>query len=151
MPETAEKYRETGGTKDREGTGGIVGYQESVLEPFYSWSERVNYDAAMVVSDLTVVSKPFNPTKASVPSGYRLQRYDSNIAAWTTLTYMPFNWYDCTTWADYYQLNGQQFWGYKESKKGSVSGGTEKTVTVLARSGSTATQNFAFDMDEDDF
>ncbi len=29
-----------------------------------------------------------------------------------------------------------------------VSGGTEKTVTVLARSGSTAMQNFAFDMEE---
>ncbi len=58
--------------------------------------------------------------------------------------------YDCTTWADYYQLNGQQYWGYRESVKGSGGGGTQKTVTVLAQSGSTATQNFAFDMDEDD-
>lgn len=66
------------------------------------------------------------------------------------MTYMPFNWYDCSTWANYYQLNGQQFWGYKESVKGSVSGGTEKKVTVLAQAGSTAMQNFAFDMDEED-
>ena len=58
--------------------------------------------------------------------------------------------YDCTTWADYYQLNGQQYWGYKDSVKGSGSGGTQKTVTVLARSGSTASQNFAFDIGEDD-
>lgn len=31
-----------------------------------------------------------------------------------------------------------------------VSAGTEKSVTVLAQSGSTAMQNFAFDMDEED-
>lgn len=127
------KYWETKGRKDREGSGSITGYQESVFEQFSNWNDRWNYDAAKVVSDLTVVSKPANPTKASVPSGYRLQRYDSSIGAWTTLTYMPFNWYDCTTWANYYQLNGQQYWGYKESVKGSVNNGPEKTVTVLVQ------------------
>ena len=79
---------------------------------------------------------------------YRVQRYNQFEASWETVSF-PSTWYDCTTWADYYQLNGQQYWGYKESVKGSGGGGTKKTVTVLAQSGSEAMQNFAFEGMED--
>lgn len=45
---------------------------------------------------------------------------------------------------DYPDPEQYEYYGYKESllKK------TEETVTVLAQSGSTAMQNFAFDMEE---
>lgn len=55
------------------------------------------------------------------------------------------NVYDCTTW-DYYRTEPTyDYVGYFAS---SYSKETE-TKTVLAQSGSTAVQNFAFDMEED--
>ena len=125
-----------------------------MFEQFSNWDDRVNYDSATVVSDLTVVSRPANPTRVyksriintgTSPISITLNPGESSGTAYSLVSTV----YDCTTWADYYQLNGQQYWGYKESVRGSVSGGTEKTVTVLAQSGSTAVQNFAFDMEED--
>ena len=56
------------------------------------------------------------------------------------------NLYDCTTWMDYPDPAQYQYYGYKESRLKK----TEETKTVLAQAGSTATQNFAFDMDEED-
>lgn len=98
-----------------------------------------------LVSFGTAVSKPANPTKAVVPNGYRLQRYDSSISSWVTMTYMPFNWYDCTTWANYYNAPSYDYVGYFASAHSSQ----QESKTVLARSGSTAVQNFAFDGMED--
>lgn len=127
-----------------------------MFEQFSNWDDRLNYDSAKVVSDLTAVRKPANPTRVytsrirntrTSPITITLNPGEASSAAYTLVSTV----YDCTTWADYYQLNGQQYWGYKESVKGSASGGTKKTVTVLARSGSTAMQNFAFDMEEDSF
>lgn len=54
--------------------------------------------------------------------------------------------YDCSTWAYYYTAPSYDYVGYFASAYSK----TTETKTVLAQSGSSATQNFAFDMDEDD-
>lgn len=54
--------------------------------------------------------------------------------------------YDCTTWTYYYSAPSYDYVGYFASAYSK----TTETKTVLAQSGSSATQNFAFDMDEDD-
>lgn len=53
--------------------------------------------------------------------------------------------YDCTSWAYYYGADGVRYdyVGYFASSHST----TTETKTVLAQSGSTAVQNFAFDMD----
>lgn len=57
------------------------------------------------------------------------------------------NLYDCTTWDDYYRADDVEYdyMGYFASS----SAPEEATKTFLAQSGSTATQNFAFDGMED--
>lgn len=140
------KYRETEGIKD-------------VTNDYYKPSKTQQIDktqyedygnlqgATSVIKRLTgsAVRRPANPTKAVVPSGYRLQRYDSSISSWVTMTYMPFEWYDCTTWANYYPSDGYDYVGYFASAHSSQ----QDTKTVLAQGGSTAAQNFAFDGMED--
>ena len=54
--------------------------------------------------------------------------------------------YDCSTWAYYYTAPSYDYVGYFASAYSK----TTETKTVLARSGSSATQNFAFDMGEDE-
>lgn len=140
-------HRETGGTKDVKNAT-ITGYQESVLEVAQS---GVVYDRDLYVSDLTAVDNAApNPTRVYNvvvrntgtspitinPGTTRTMRTDSVV-------------YDCTTRIRMYKLNGQIHYGYKESVKGTVSKVTE-SKTVLAQAGSTAMQNFAFDIDEFD-
>lgn len=53
--------------------------------------------------------------------------------------------YDCSTWAYYYTAPVYDYVGYFASSHIS----TEEKKTVLAQSGSTAVQNFAFEGMED--
>lgn len=146
------KYRETEGIKDATGYT-RSGYKASTFEQFSDWANRGNYDKAVVVSDLSVVSKPANPTRVytsrirntgSTPISITLNPGESSSAAYSLVSTV----YDCTTWADYYTLNGQAYWGYNESTRDTVIANTE-TKTFLAQGGSTAVQNFAFDGMED--
>lgn len=143
-----EKYRETEGIEDIKSDSYTASKIQTIITS--QWEDYGNAQGATSVIRRLVslgdyVQKPANPTKASVPSGYRLQRYDSNISSWVTMTYMPFNWYDCSTWDYYYSAPTYDYVGYFASSHSK----TEETKTVLAQSGSTAMQNFAFDGMED--
>lgn len=52
--------------------------------------------------------------------------------------------YDCSSWDYYYSAPSYDYVGYFASAHNK----TEETKTVLAQSGSTAMQNFAFEMEE---
>lgn len=143
----AEKYCESRGTKDVKNAT-ISGYLESVLEVAQS---SINYDRYLYVSDLTSVDNvaPYPTRVYNVvvrntgsspitlnPGQTRTMHTDSIV-------------YDCSTRRRMYDLNGQIQYGYRESVKGTVSKVTE-SKTVLAQAGSTAMQNFAFDIDIDE-
>lgn len=143
------KYRETEGIKDVK-SATIEGFKESNFEKFSNYADRYNYDGFAVVSDLTKIQRPANPTSIGSSWGGAPIRLQALVGgAWKTVS-IPGTWKDCTTWDDYYKLNGQSYYGYTAGSKGKVVKETEK-VTVLGRSGSTATQNFAFDIDAEDY
>lgn len=155
---TAEKYGETRGCEDctgYSGGGGTGALKEIDYDQYIDNGNMQGCDAVKtyVFRDFANYNDggnpgkyPLYPTKASVPSGYRLQRYDDNIGGWTTMTYMPFNWYDCSNWGTIgktYLAVGAYATG------GAVTPEYSDTVTILAQRGSAAVQNFAFDGMED--
>lgn len=80
-----------------------------------------------LVSVGKAVSRPANPTKAKVPSGYRYQKYLPVSDTWIDVT-IPSNWYDCTTWEYYYPYPEYDYLGYFASS-GDPGGGGSVTVT----------------------
>lgn len=88
------------------------------------------------------VQRPANPTRVlsirwTAPE---------NVPAGTVVSVpCPANLYDCTTWDYYYSAPSYDYVGYFASAYSK----TTETKTVLAQSGSAATQNFAFDGMED--
>lgn len=146
------KYRETEGTKD-------------IKDDSYTASEIRKIDTAQVedhnnlqgatsairrlVSFGDYVSRPANPTRVyssrirnngSSPITITLNPGESSSAAYSLVSTV----YDCSTWANYYSAPTYDYVGYFASSHNS----TEEKKTVLAQSGSTAMQNFAFDMEE---
>ena len=144
-----EKYRETEGTKDIKSDS----YYASKIQAIDTsqWEDYGNSQGATSVIRRLVslgdyVSKPANPTRVYnvvvrnsgsspitiYPGETRTMRTDSVV-------------YDCSTWANYYSAPSYDYVGYFASSHRK----TEETKTVLAQSGSTAMQNFAFDGMED--
>lgn len=96
------------------------------------------------------VSRPANPTRVyrsriintgSSPITITLNPGESSSAAYSLVSTV----YDCSTWANYYSAPTYDYVGYFASSHSS----TEEKKTVLAQSGSTAVQNFAFEGMED--
>lgn len=148
-----EKYRETEGRKD-------------IKDDSYTASKIQNIDTAQVedygnlqgatsairrlVSLGDYVSRPANPTRVyssrirnngSSPITITLNPGESSSAAYSLVSTV----YDCSTWANYYSAPTYDYVGYFASSHSS----TEETKTVLAQSGSTSVQNFAFEGMED--
>lgn len=92
----------------------------------------------------TTVSKPKNPTKVTsirwtVPE---------TIPAGTVISVpTPANLYDCTTWTNYIDPASYSYFGYK----GSAHTVSSTSKTVLVQTNRSATQNFAFDIDMEDY
>ena len=141
------KYRETEGIKDVKSDSYSPSWYQQIDNS--QWEDYGNAQGAdRVIKQYTgTVRLPRKPDR--VTSVYGTYTGQSKFVATgdkiTVVASNP-NLYDCTTWRDYPDPDQYQYYGYKESllKK------TEETVTVLAQSGSTAMQNFAFDMDEED-
>ena len=103
-----------------------------------------------LVSPGSYVSRPANPTRVyssrirntgSSPITITLNPGESSSAAYSLVSTV----YDCSTWANYYSAPTYDYVGYFASSHSS----TEEKKTVLAQSGSTAVQNFAFEGMED--
>ena len=113
-----------------------------------SESERGNYDDSVMKSDLTrhVINGSFiatNPTKVNYVTAFNNTGSPITInpggsrSIFTTSTV-----YDCTSriyndstnmpGGAIYTLNGQQWYGYKESKKGKIEQELSDKLTVLA-------------------
>lgn len=147
------KYRETEGTKDIKDDK----YYASKIKPLDTSQveDYGNYQGATevikrLVSPGSYVSRPANPTRVyrsriintgSAPITITLNPGESSSAAYSLVSTV----YDCSTWANYYTAPTYDYVGYFASSHSS----TKETKTVLAQSGSTAVQNFAFDGMED--
>lgn len=93
------------------------------------------------------VRRPKNPTKVTTVTVRNQGSRPITISPGSTATLpvVSSSLYDCTTWRDYPDPDAYDYYGYK----GSTHSSTEEKKTVLAQSGSTAVQNFAFDGMED--
>ena len=98
----------------------------------------------------STVSKPGNPTRVykskirntgNAPITITLNPGQSSSEEYTLVSTV----YDCTTLRDYPDPDDYDYYGYRYSRHDTVT----ETKTVLAQSGSTAVQNFAFDGMED--
>lgn len=92
--------------------------------------------------------KPKNPTKQTTISWTAPATIKQGTNVTINLANAGYsNLYDCTTWGDYYLADNVKYdyMGYYAS----ASAPESETKTFLAQSGSTATQNFAFDGMED--
>lgn len=88
--------------------------------------------------------KPKNPTKQTTISWTAPATIKKGTNVTINLANAGYsNLYDCTTWGDYYLADNVKYdyMGYYAS----ASAPESETKTFLAQSGSTATQNFAFD------
>lgn len=88
--------------------------------------------------------KPKNPTKQTTISWTAPATIKQGTNVTINLANAGYsNLYDCTTWGDYYLADNVKYdyMGYYAS----ASAPESETKTFLAQSGSTATQNFAFD------
>ena len=88
------------------------------------------------------VSRPKNPTRVL---SIRWTAPEDIPAGTVVAVPCPANLYDCTTWQDYVDPSEYEYYGYCYSRHETAT----ETKTVLAQSGSTAVQNFAFDGMED--
>ena len=156
--QTGRRYslllRETGGTKDIKNDS----YYASKIQQIdkSQWEDYGNNQGATevikrLVSPGSYVSRPENPTRVyrsriintgSSPITITLNPGESSSVAYNLVSTV----YDCSTWANYYSAPTYDYVGYFASSHSS----TEEKKTVLAQSGSTAMQNFAFDMGEED-
>lgn len=92
--------------------------------------------------------KPQNPTKQTTISWTAPSAIKKGTRVTINLANAGYsNLYDCTTWDDYYLADNVKYdyMGYYASS----SSPQEETKTFLAKSGSMATQNFAFEGMED--
>ena len=88
--------------------------------------------------------KPKNPTKQTTISWTAPATINRGTKVTINLANAGYsNLYDCSTWDDYYLADNVKYdyMGYYAS----ASAPQEETKTFLAQSGSTATQNFAFE------
>lgn len=93
------------------------------------------------------VSRPKNPTKVTTVTVRNQGSSPITIppGSKATLPVVSSSLYDCTTWRDYPDPDVYDYYGYRYSRHDPVT----ETKTVLAQSGSTAVQNFAFEGMED--
>ena len=140
---SAEKYRETGGTKDIKNDNYTTSWFHRIDKA--PWENDGNSQGADQVVTIysSRVSRPRNPTRVL---SIRWTAPEDVPAGTVVSVPCPANLYDCTTWADYIDPSAYEYYGYRYSRH---SADTE-TKTVLAQSGSTAMQNFAFDMEDID-
>ena len=144
MPETAEKYWETRGTKDIKSDNYTTSWFHRIDKA--PWENDGNSQGADQVVTIysKKISRPKNPTKVL---SIRWTAPEDVPAGTVVSVPCPANLYDCTTWADYYDAAEYEYYGFRYSRHDPVT----ETKTVLAQSGSTAVQNFAFDgMDDID-
>ena len=124
-----------------------MGYTSSKLQTI----DKTRYEDSFDTQGATSVIKRMKTTpnrerKPKNPTRVLSVRYTApeDIPAGTVIAVpTPSNLYDCTTWDDYYLADGVEYdyMGYFASK----SAPEKETKVVLAQSGSTATQNFAFE------
>ena len=146
-----QKYRETEGIKDVKSDSYTASKIQTIDKT--QWEDYGNAQGATsVIKRLaaTGTSKrlPANPTRVTSVTVRNQGSSVITIAPGSTAT-LPVvspTLYDCSTWAYYYATDDVQYdyVGYFASAHSK----TEETKTVLAQSGSTAMQNFAFDIDE---
>lgn len=141
----------TGGIKDIKSDS----YTASKIQTINTsqWEDYGNAQGATsvicrLVSFGDYVYRPANPTRVTSVTvrNQGTSPITINPGSSATLPAVSSNLYDCTTWAYYYSAPSYDYVGYFASAYSK----TTETKTVLAQSGSTATQNFAFDMGEDE-
>lgn len=128
-----------------------MGYTASRLQQIDKTRYEDYFDsqgATTVIKRMT--STPTRERKPKNPTRVLSVRYTApeDIPAGTVIAVpTPSNLYDCTTWDDYYRADNVKYdyMGYYAS----ASAPESETKTFLAQSGSTATQNFAFEGMED--
>lgn len=152
MQETAEKYWETRGAKDIKSDNYTPSWFHKIDKA--PWENDGNSQGADKVVTIysSRVSRPKNPTRvykskimntgtAPITINITLYPGQSSSEAYTLASTV----YDCTTWADYYDASVYDYYGYRYSRHSAEN----ETKTVLVQTGSTAMQNFAFEMEED--
>lgn len=140
------KYRETEGIKDVKSDSYSASWFQKINKS--QWEDYGNAQGAnRVIKQYTgTVNRPKNPTRVTSVSGiYTGQSKFVATGDKITVAVSNTNLYDCTTWMDYPDPEQYEYYGYKESGHSSQT----ETKTVLAQSGSTAVQNFAFEGMED--
>lgn len=128
-----------------------MGYTASKLQQIDKTRYEDYFDsqgATTVVKRMTSTPtrerKPKNPTKQTTISWTAPATIKQGTNVTINLANAGYsNLYDCTTWGDYYLADNVKYdyMGYYAS----ASAPESETKTFLAQSGSTATQNFAFD------
>ena len=133
MPETAEKYRETGGTKDIANDS----YTASKIEKIntFQWEEHGNAQGATdvicrLVSFGDYVYAPANPTRVYNVVVRNTGSSPITINPGNTRT-MPTDSivYDCSMWGYYYTAPSYDYVGYYPSSHRN----TEETKTFLVK------------------
>ena len=143
-----DKYRETEGRKDIKDdkyyASKIKKLDTSQVED-YGNNQGATSVIRRLVSFGDSVSRPANPTRVyssrirntgSSPITITLNPGESSSVAYSLVSTV----YDCSTWANYYSAPTYDYVGYFASSHSS----TEEKKTVLAQSGTTEVQNFAF-------
>lgn len=151
------KYRETEGIQDCTGYTGGAG-KGAIKEINYNeYIDNGNAQGCDAVKTYTFRDFPNyndsgNPGKYPLhpthPTNWTQLRYQKwNGEEWQTIGAVPSTWYDCSTWGTIgktYLAVGAYATG------GTITPEYSDPVTVLAQSGSTATQNFAFDIGDEE-
>lgn len=128
-----------------------MGYAASRLQQIDKTRYEDSFDsqgATTVIKRMTSTPtrerKPKNPTKQTTISWTAPATINRGTKVTINLANAGYSkLYDCTTWDDYYLADNVKYdyMGYYASSSAPES----ETKTFLAQSGSTATQNFAFD------
>ena len=139
---TPFKYRETGGTKDIKDDKYTASWFRKIDKlPWENEGDSQGADRVVIIYSRRV-SRPKNPTRVL---SIRWTAPEDIPAGTVVAVPCPANLYDCTTWQDYVDPSEYEYYGYCYSRHETAT----ETKTVLAQSGSTAVQNFAFDGMED--
>lgn len=147
MLKTAEKYGKSQGTKDITNDKYDASWWQKINKA--QWEDYGNAQGADTVVKVYTgsVNRPKNPTKVTSVTVRNQGTSPITITPGSTATLpvVSSNLYDCTTWQYYPDPTAYDYYGYKASTHISAT----EAKTVLAQSGSTAVQNFAFDGMED--